>query len=219
MKIIFLKRLNQYFHYFKLNSYIDIDEYKSNDIYANLQYTLECDMKKLFFINVDTIIRKKIESFMMCFFTKLILYDKNLIILKRKGFIYLHKLMVLRNLLQDKGKELNLIVRGYFYKWFRMKNESIMKNRYRKDKLIKLLKLEFNEKNSIFISLSKRLFFHNLKQIYRYNFEIKNKLVNIATVRLFILIHEKLKKEKINVIYAIENYIHKKVYNIQIESK
>ena len=210
--------MNEYFHYLKLNFYRDIDIYKSNDIYGNLQYTLEFDMKKLFFINLDSIIIKKIHSNMMFFYTRLILYYKNMIILKRKGFIYLHKLMVIRNLLQDKAKELNIIMRGYLYKWYRMKNESLIRERNRRNRLIRLLNLRYNQKNTYFLKISKQLFIHYIKEIYKDNFEIKNKFLNIATVRFYIIINERINNEKSLFFNTLKNYICKKVFLINIEN-
>ena len=68
--------------------------------------------------------------------------EKILTVIKRKKFIYLHKLLVLRTLfLEADTKSYNLIKKVFFYKWYRMKNFKLFKVKNLLKKLKHYLKI------------------------------------------------------------------------------
>lgn len=90
---------------------------------------LEIDAMKLFFTFSGNSFNRNRKKLMSEFFNNLIIYEKNLTIIKRKKFIYLNKLLVLRNLFKEcDQKSFKIIKRIYFYKWSRILNEMNTRN-------------------------------------------------------------------------------------------
>jgi hypothetical protein len=85
-----------------------------------LQITLENDLKKLFFISLDKILRNDVFKGCHEFFRKFILNDRDIVITSKRKFIQQHKRLVLRNVIQEYGRSYYLVKRCYFQKWIKL---------------------------------------------------------------------------------------------------
>jgi hypothetical protein len=82
------------------------------------------------------------------------IYEKNLTILKRKRFIYFHKLLVLRNIFKDSDtKSFKLIKKVYLFRWHQTKNYTEIKNKIKISKIKKII-LKSKDVMSLFKRLS-----------------------------------------------------------------
>lgn len=94
------------------------------------------------------------------------------IINKRKNFIYLEKLLILRNILLHKDKNLNLIIRFYFYLWKRFQKINPI-NSFKRKLLIRNL-INKKIKNKDYLTRLIRRAFFSLIEIHRNNPDLKN---------------------------------------------
>jgi hypothetical protein len=134
-------------------------EIEQRNVLADLEEIYETDGLKLFIEICENKMKNQINSYFSLFYRKFTIYEKNLTVLKRKKFIYLHKLLVLRNLFIDKSwKRFSLINKMYFYRWYRIKNSAKIINKQR-----------INILNNFLDGFNKKDFFQNFKRIVNYS--------------------------------------------------
>jgi hypothetical protein len=129
----------QYFTIFKNNvKLIRREDDEENTFVNNLQITLDADLKRLFFINLERVFRSNDFRGAVIYFSKFVLYDRMKVIEGKRKFIMLHKLLVLRNIVQEYGVSKKLVLKEYFNRW--NKYISVDEKNHRLKKLLLLFK-------------------------------------------------------------------------------
>jgi hypothetical protein len=111
---------------------------REEEIVNSLGEILELEGLKIFSDTLQNIFTQHKKNFFSVFLRNFIIFEKSLTILKRKKFIYLHKLLVLRTLFMEANtKSFKLMKKFYFERWLKMNTG----NRIKFEKKVKILKM------------------------------------------------------------------------------
>jgi hypothetical protein len=128
---------------------------ENNEFVNNLQITLDADLKRLFFVFLERVVRRNDTQSAVMFFHRFFVYDKINVIEGKRKFIRLHKLLVLRNIIQQYSVSRGLVIREYFNRWVAVR--SIDVKLFRLSGLIEKFKKEIPMYTNIKYCLFSRL--------------------------------------------------------------
>ncbi len=121
-KKIFIEKFKLYYLWLQENNLFGYKIANINEIdFSNrLEEIFKQDTYKLLINIINNIFNNHLMKIYYLFIEKLSSLSMNEMIKRRKNFIIMEKLLIFRNIFKNKEKNINLIIKRYFYSWKRL---------------------------------------------------------------------------------------------------